>query len=67
MKVKAINVRLAAAVKKTRVCAYARVSTDSRSQEEYLDNQMVTYERIIKANPEYEFVGIFADQGKGRK
>ncbi len=63
MKVKAINVRPATAVKKTRVCAYARVSTDSRSQEESLDNQMATYERIIKANPEYEFVGIFADQG----
>lgn len=49
--------------KKKRVCAYARVSTDSRKQGESLENQVSSYERSLKANPEYEFIGVFADQG----
>lgn len=49
--------------KRKRVCAYARVSTDSRKQGESLENQISFYERSIKANPEYEFVGVFADKG----
>lgn len=49
--------------KRKRVCAYARVSTDSRKQGESLENQINSYERSIKANPEYEFVSVFADQG----
>lgn len=48
---------------KKRVCAYARVSTDSRKQGESLENQITSYERSIKSNPEYEFVGVFADKG----
>ena len=48
---------------KKRVCAYARVSTDSRKQGESLENQISSYERSIKANPEYEFAGVYADQG----
>lgn len=51
------------AEKKKRVCAYARVSTDSRRQEESLENQTATYERLIRSNPEYEFAGVYADQG----
>lgn len=49
--------------KRKRACAYARVSTDSRKQGESLENQISSYERSIKANPEYEFVGVFADKG----
>lgn len=49
--------------KKKRVCAYARVSTDSREQGESLENQISSYKRSIKANPDYEFAGVFADQG----
>lgn len=48
---------------KTKVCAYARVSTDSDSQENSLENQVTTYESLIKSNLEYEFVGVYADQG----
>jgi site-specific DNA recombinase len=48
---------------KKRVCAYARVSTDHVKQEESLENQITYYERLIAANPEYVFVGVFADQG----
>jgi DNA invertase Pin-like site-specific DNA recombinase len=49
--------------KKLKVCAYARVSTDSLKQEDSLENQTSTYERIITSNPAYEYVGIYADQG----
>lgn len=49
--------------KKLRVCAYARVSTDSLKQGDSLENQKTTYERLIKSNPEYEFVEVYADQG----
>ena len=55
MRVKVINKRPASVLQKKRVCAYARVSTDSRRQEDSLENQMETYE--------YEFIGVFADQG----
>lgn len=63
MRVKVINKRSALAIQKKKVCAYARVSSDSRRQEDSLENQMMTYERLITGNPEYEFVGVFADQG----
>ena len=60
MRVKVINKRPASVLQKKRVCAYARVSTDSR-QEDSLENQMETYERLITGNPEYKFIGVFAD------
>ncbi|WP_270270416.1 recombinase family protein [Enterocloster clostridioformis] len=49
--------------RKKKVCAYARVSTDSLRQEDSLENQAETYERLITSNPEYEFAGVYADQG----
>ena len=58
---------------KRRVAAYARVSTDSDDQENSFDAQKNFYERYIKENPLWEFVGIYADEGisgtstKGRK
>lgn len=48
---------------KKKVCAYARVSTDSQSQGESLENQIQYYENIILNNPDYEFIGVFADRG----
>jgi predicted site-specific integrase-resolvase len=63
VRVKVINKRPASVLQKKRVCAYARVSTDSRRQEDSLENQMETYERLITGNPKYEFIGVFADQG----
>lgn len=48
---------------KKRVCAYARVSTDHEKQGESLENQINYYERLIGTNPEFEFVGVFADRG----
>lgn len=49
--------------KKQRVCAYVRVSTDSLEQEESLDNQTAYFKRLITENPQWEFAGIYADQG----
>ena len=54
---------IAAKEKRLKVCAYARVSTDSLKQEDSLENQTSSYERIITSNPTYEYVGIYADQG----
>ena len=48
---------------KTKVCAYARVSSGSLKQEDSLENQTSTYERLIRNNPDYEFAGVYADQG----
>jgi len=48
---------------KKKVCAYARVSTDHKSQGESLENQIQYYENTISNNPDYEYVGVFADRG----
>ena len=49
--------------KRRRVCAYARVSSGSEAQGESLENQTTYYRNLIEANPEYEYIGVFADQG----
>lgn len=63
MRIQLIEPKKSSKTGKKRVCAYARVSTDSRKQGESLENQISSYERSIKANPEYEFAGVYADQG----
>lgn len=62
MRVRIIEPTVVQPIKK-RVCAYARVSTDHEKQGESLENQINYYERLISVNPEYEFVGVFADRG----
>ncbi len=63
MRVKIIKPIEPLSPKKLRTCAYVRVSTDSLSQADSLENQTAAYERLINSNPEYEFVGIYSDQG----
>lgn len=63
MRIQLVEPKKSSKTEKKRVCAYARVSTDSRKQGESLENQISSYERSIKANPEYEFAGVYADQG----
>nr|DAI17392.1 MAG TPA: integrase [Caudoviricetes sp.] len=48
---------------KMRVAAYVRVSTDSTGQEGSLLLQREYYENHIKSNPEFEFAGIYEDDG----
>lgn len=58
--IKIIDKRLARRVK---VAAYCRVSTSDADQLASLDNQKKHYEDYISANPEWEFVGVYSDDG----
>lgn len=58
--IKIIDKRLARRVK---VAAYCRVSTSDADQLASLDNQKKHYEEYIKSNPEWEFVGVYSDDG----
>lgn len=46
-----------------RVCAYARVSTDEEDQITSYKSQIEYYTEKIKSNPEWQFVGVYADEG----
>lgn len=46
-----------------RVCAYARVSTDSEEQLTSYSSQINHYTNYIKSNPDWEFAGVYADEG----
>ena len=49
--------------RRTRVVAYCRVSTNDKEQLTSYENQLKHYTESINANPDWEFVGIFADKG----
>lgn len=49
--------------RKKRVAAYARVSTDSDDQLSSYEAQCDYYTRYIKSRPDWEFVGLYADEG----
>lgn len=49
--------------KRIRVAAYCRVSTDSDEQLMSLQAQKEHYMRSIKAHPDWEFAGLYYDQG----
>ena len=46
-----------------KVAAYCRVSTGSDAQEESLETQREHYESYIKCNPEWEYAGLYYDDG----
>jgi len=48
---------------KRRVAGYARVSTDGEDQYASYEAQVDYYTTMIKANAEWEFVGIYTDEG----
>lgn len=50
-------------IKKLRVAAYCRVSTDTDEQATSYQAQIEHYKEVIGRNPEWEFAGIFADDG----
>lgn len=63
-----VNVRVIEPTKvslgyKKRVCAYARVSTDSDEQLNSYSNQISYYTQKICSNEEWEMAGIFTDEG----
>lgn len=48
---------------KLKVAAYCRVSTDSDEQATSYDAQVTHYTEFIRKNLEWEFAGIYADDG----
>ena len=50
--------------KKKRVAAYCRVSTDTAGQQESYDTQVRYYETLIPSNPDWEYAGVYADEGR---
>lgn len=50
-------------VKKPKVAAYCRVSTELEEQQSSYQAQVEHYTREIKRNPKWEFAGIYADEG----
>lgn len=47
--------------KRLRVAAYARVSTKSNEQLHSMSVHTEYYEDLIQKNPNWEFVGVYAD------
>ena len=52
-----------ATTKKRKVAAYARVSTDDEDQQTSYAAQCDYYERYIKSREDWEFVGLYSDEG----
>lgn len=50
-------------IQKMRVAAYCRVSTSSADQLNSYARQIEAYTKLIKSNPEWELVEVFADEG----
>lgn len=49
--------------RKLRAAAYCRVSTDHGDQCNSLENQTLFFGEYIRKNPDWEFVGIYSDEG----
>ncbi len=49
--------------RKTRVCAYCRVSSTHKEQENSFGAQVRHYKKYIKSNDQWELAGIYADEG----
>ncbi|MFR1708856.1 MAG: recombinase family protein [Clostridium sp.] len=60
---KIIDTKVLSVKKKIRVAAYCRVSTASDEQLISLDAQKAHYENYIKANDEWEYSGLYFDEG----
>ena len=59
-----ITPTLTAITKRQRVAAYARVSCDKDTMLHSLAAQIDYYRKYITRNPEWEFVGVYADEAK---
>ena len=47
-----------------RVCAYCRVSTDSREQQNSFIAQTAYYEEMINKRSDWQYVGVYADEAR---
>lgn len=50
-------------IDRRRVCGYARVSTENEEQQTSYKSQVDYYTNFIKSNPNWEFVGLYSDEG----
>lgn len=50
-------------LKKLKVAAYCRVSTSNEDQQDSLETQMAHYNQYIQSNLEWDFAGIYFDEG----
>ena len=58
-----INVLSGEAIKRLRVAAYARVSTNTEEQLTSYEAQVDYYSRYIQSKEEWEFVAVYTDEG----
>ena len=58
-----VTMKSATKVKKLRVAAYCRVSTDAEEQQNSFENQVSYYTNYINNKEEYDLAGIYADEG----
>ena len=58
-----ISAQAQVSVKKRKVAAYARVSTEKDEQQNSYEAQIEYYTRYIKSNSEWIFAGIYSDEG----
>jgi DNA invertase Pin-like site-specific DNA recombinase len=64
MKIKKIEPTVPALPKRKRVAAYARVSVERDRTRHSLSAQVSYYSELIQNNPEWEYVGVYADFGQ---
>ena len=63
MRIKVIKPKKDTAPKRLRVCAYVRVSAATEELEESLGAQMDHFQTLITSKQEWEFVGLYVDNG----
>ena len=51
-------------IRKKRVAAYARVSTEKDAMLHSLSSQVSYYNELMQSNPEWEYSGVYADESK---
>lgn len=49
--------------RKRNVCAYARVSSEKEANTTSFESQIEVYTEMIKNNPEWNYCGVYADEG----
>ena len=62
-KVTQIRCAMPTIVRKKKVAAYARISMETERMNHSLSAQISYYNGLIQRNPEWEFAGVYADDG----
>lgn len=64
-KIESVSVQVALQLQpKKRICAYYRVSTDSREQQNSFSAQVKYYTELIGNKDDWQYVGIYADEAR---